>query len=110
MNDSNPTLLHAVLVEDEVQFTLVELSRACRVDSTQLVAFVEEGVLAPLAGVGALAVRRDDPQGWRFSGVALRRARAALRLARDLELNAPAVAVVLDLLDQIEALRARLPR
>ena len=40
----------------------------------------------------------------------LRRVRAALRLTRDMELNAAATALVLDLLDEIEALRSRLRR
>ena len=111
MRDANPTPLHAVLVEHEVQFTLVELGRACRADSAQLVAFVEEGVLTPLgADDDARAPAARDPQEWRFGGAALRRARTAQRLARDLELDAAAVALVIDLLDEIDALRARLPR
>jgi len=40
----------------------------------------------------------------------LQRARTALRLTHDLELNAPGAALVLDLLDQIDTLRARLRR
>ncbi len=40
----------------------------------------------------------------------LRRAHAALRLAHDLELSPAATALVLDLLDEIEALRSRLRR
>lgn len=92
---------HAVVVEEEIQFTLVELSLACRTDVEQLVALVVEGVLTPSG---------DDLQCWRFSGATLRRARVALRLARDLELNAASTALVLDLLDEIKALRARLRR
>jgi chaperone modulatory protein CbpM len=101
MADANISVTHAVLVEEEVQFTLVELSHACGADSEQLVALVEEGVLTPVG---------DEPHRWRFADISLRRARAALRLARDLELNAAGVAVVLDLLDEIEALRSRLRR
>jgi chaperone modulatory protein CbpM len=47
---------------------------------------------------------------WRFSGSSLRRARLALRLSQDLEVNAPGVALALDLMDEIEELRARLHR
>ena len=51
----------------------------------------------------------DEAGGeWRFAGTALRRARAAMRLSRDLELSAAGTALVIDLLDQIEALRSRL--
>jgi len=93
------TVTHGVIVEDDVEFTLIELSRACQADSAQLIELVEEGALAPSGG---------DASTWRFDGSALRRARAALRLARDLRLNAAGVALVLDLLDEVDTLRSQL--
>jgi chaperone modulatory protein CbpM len=101
MADSNIHQADAVLVEDEIHFTLVELGRACQADHEQLIALVDEGVLQPSG---------DGPQAWRFDGSALPRARAALRLCRDLELSAAGTALVLDLLDEIDSLRARLKR
>ena len=101
MSNTNITVVHGVLVEDEVQFTLVELCRACAADTEQVIALVDEGVLSPS---GAAA-----PE-WRFDGATLQRARAALRLTHDLELSAAGTALVLDLLDQIEALRAQIHR
>jgi chaperone modulatory protein CbpM len=101
MTDTNEFAVRGILVEEEVQFTLVELSRACSADIEQLILLVREGVLTP-TGV--------DPQSWRFGGSALRRARAALRLTRDLDLDAAGAALVLDLLDEIATLRARLRR
>lgn len=90
-----------VIVEEEVQFTLVELSRVCRADTSALATLVDEGVLTPIG---------DSPQTWMFDGGALRRARVALRLTHDLELNTAATAVVLDLIDEIAALKSRLRR
>jgi len=101
MSDKYLSVVHGVLVEEEVQFTLVELSRACHADSSQLLTLILEGVLEPSG---------DGPRNWRFSGVSLRRARTALRVKRDLELSASGTALVLDLLDQIEALRSKLRR
>lgn len=95
------SVTQGVLVEESLEFTLVELSRACRADSAQLAFLVTEGVLTPSG---------DDPQHWRFAGTSLRRARAALRLSHDLELNPAGVALVLDLLDEIDALRSQLRR
>jgi chaperone modulatory protein CbpM len=92
---------HGVIVEEEVRFTLIELSRACRVGVDQLAALVDEGVVTPSG---------DASRSWHFDGVALRRVRTALRLARDLQLNAGATALVLDLLDEIDALKAQLQR
>jgi chaperone modulatory protein CbpM len=90
MNNLPGSELHGVIVEEEVQFTLIELSRACRVD---------EGVLTPIG---------DTSRRWHFDGTALRRARTALRLARDLQLSPSGTALVLDLLDEIAALKTQL--
>jgi chaperone modulatory protein CbpM len=100
MADSS-TFMQSTVVEEEFEFTLVQLSRACRVQREQVVALVDEGVLQP---------RGEAPEEWRFAGPSLRRARTALRLARDLELSAASAALVLDLLDQIDTLQARLRR
>ncbi len=101
MADLHPRVVDSVIVEEHISFTLTELCRACRADSVTLIALVDEGVLEP-AGSG--------PGDWRFSGPALRRARCALRLAHDLDLGLAGAALVLDLLDDIEALKASLRR
>jgi chaperone modulatory protein CbpM len=77
-------------------------------------------VIEPIARVGADAPpheRRTDAAAphaaraqWRFRGSALRRTRLALSFARDLEVNPPGIALALDLIDEIDALRARLHR
>lgn len=97
----NPSVIVGILVEDEVQFTLVELSRICHVDIAQIVELVDEGVLTP---------SDDDTGQWVFGGTVLRRARKALRLTRDMSLTPASAALVLDLLDEIEGLRSRLRR
>lgn len=48
----------------------------------------------------------DEPPESRFSGAALSRVLTAKRLARDFEINAPGIALALDLLDEVAALRA----
>jgi len=102
MSEHSPPPLRGVVVEEELRFTLVELSQACRVDAAQLTVLVHEGVIEPEQG--------DAPDAWQFSGPALQRARAALRLSHDLELGAAGTALVLDLLDEIDDLKARLRR
>jgi chaperone modulatory protein CbpM len=101
MNSSNQKSNQAAVVEEEVRFTLVELCQACNAEETHVIAWVFEGALEPIG---------QSPQEWRFTGESLRRARLALRLTRDLEINAPGVALALDLLDEIADLRARLQR
>ena len=93
--------LSATVVEDELQMSLDELCRACRAQPEQVRVWVVEGVLQPSG---------DAPASWRFTGTSLRRARLAFTLTRELEINTPGVALALDLLDEIEALKARLRR
>ena len=98
MSNSEESALQGSILDDSVQLTLQDLSRMCAVDERLIVEFVEEGVLT------AVSV---SPH-WHFSGGALRRARLALRLQRDLELNLAGVALALDLLEQLEQLRREL--
>jgi chaperone modulatory protein CbpM len=101
MTQTNITWIEGAVVENEVHMTIVELSHASRTPEDLIMTWVSEGVLSP-AG--------SSPQDWRFSGDSLRRAKTAAHLTHDLELNAPGVALALDLLDEITQLRARLPR
>lgn len=101
MNQTTTTYLQAQVVEDEIELTLVELSQACDAPQEQVALWVLEGVLEP---------RGQQPQEWRFGGAALRRARLAMRLMRDLEINPAGVALALDLLDEIAALETQLKR
>lgn len=101
MNRTEMSLHHAAVVEESVQLSLAELCQACSAGEEYVLAWVVEGALDP---AGA------SPPDWRFGGDSLRRTRLALRLTVDLELNPPGVALALDLLDEIAALRARLVR
>ncbi|TRZ93173.1 MAG: MerR family transcriptional regulator [Rhodocyclaceae bacterium] len=101
MNPIAMTFIQGPVVEEEVHLTLVELCQACNAEEEHVLAWVFEGALEP-AG--------ESPQDWRFTGDSLRRARLALRLTRDLEINPAGVALALDLLDEIADLRVRLQR
>ena len=89
------------VVEEDVLLSLFELCRACRVPEEQVRVWVVEGVLEPLG---------REPQDWRFAGASLRRARLAVRLASDLEIDTAGVALALDLMDEIAELKSRLQR
>ena len=88
--------------QSDVEFTLPTLGRASRVARAELLAWIDEGVLTPVAPFNS------DDGNWRFGGDSLARAQAAQRLINDLALNAAGVALVLDLLDRITHLQARL--
>ena len=87
------------ILEEQTGLTLDELCRACTAQTDFIAELVEEGVLAP-AG--------QAPDQWRFTGVQVRHASVAVRLQRDLGVNVAGAALALQLLDELEALRARL--
>ncbi|ACO76481.1 hypothetical protein AvCA_02200 [Azotobacter vinelandii CA] len=80
-----------------LQLTLEECCQLVEAPSASLVEMVEYGIVDP----GGSA-----PRDWRFDSVALGRLRRAVRLQRELELDWQAVAVALDLLDEVGRLRA----
>ncbi len=92
-------ILTGLLLDEEQVLTLGELSRACAAHAEWIIELVDEGILEPVG---------DDVTCWRFSGSSLHRAHTAMRLQRDLEINLAGTALVLDLMDEIETLRARL--
>ena len=98
-SDDTRSQLTGVILEEQVELTLAEISRSCAVHAEYIIELVEEGVLAPVG---------REPRGWRFSGSQVRRANMALRLQRDLGVNLAGVALALELLDELNAVRARL--
>ena len=91
--------LNGVLLEEEIEFTLGDLSRACSVNAEWILLLVDEGILEPIGGSGMV--------DWRFTGTSLYRVRMTQRLQHDLGINIAGAALVLDLLDEIESLRAK---
>jgi len=96
---STQDALAGEIFEEYTVLSVDELSRLCAVDRAYIVELVEEGVLS---------VTAVEAEQWRFAGTALRRARTALRLQRDLEINLPGVALALELMEELDALRREL--
>ena len=99
MMQTNLTVLHCQVVEEEVALSLAELCRACDAERELVLQLVEHGVIEP---------QGSAPQAWVFTGASLRRTRVALRLLRDLELNLPGAALAVELLDEIARLQRQL--
>ena len=86
------------VVDEHMVFTFTALCRASGADVIQVQALVNEGLLNPTG---------SGPQDWQFSGPSLPQTRAALRLARELELSLHGAAIVMNLLAEIEVLKGR---
>ena len=91
--------LDGTVLDEAVELTLEEVCVVCAVREERILALVEEGIVRP---------RGRTRQDWLFAGVAVNRARRAIRLQRELDVDAHAAAVILDLIDEVARLRARL--
>lgn len=98
-NETLPPMRGASL-EQPGELTLIEVSRTCAVQVGFILELIEEGAIAPIAG--------DTPDNWRLSGTQLRHVTLASRLQRDLGVNLAGAALALQLLDEIETLRAQI--
>jgi len=94
-------ILEGLLIDEQSRMSLVEVCRACSRHAEWVIELVEEGVLEPVG---------RSPDQWRFPPTALQRALVAARLQHDLGINLAGVALALDLLDEINALRIQLRR
>lgn len=79
--------------------TLAELCRFCDADSAWVVELVELGALGPQGNIST---------EWEFHAISISRARKARRLQRDFHVNVAGIAVILDLLEERDALRRKL--
>lgn len=86
----------------QLTITLVELCEACNAEQTVLIEMVEFGVL------DVEPPQVEQPSEWIFQAATVERAQKALRLHRDLSINLEGVALALDLLAEIDELRAQL--
>jgi chaperone modulatory protein CbpM len=87
------------IVDAASVFSLDDLCHACNVEVDWIAELAEQGIIEPTGRT------RSE---WRFSSLSVVRVAKAKRLERDLGLNAAGIALVLDLLSQVEDLRARL--
>jgi len=100
MNTENSLSQFAIcILEEQTQLTLADLCHACAVHAEQIIALVDVGVLEP---------QGHEPDRWIFVGASLHRARMALRLQRDLDIDLAGAALALELLDEIASLKTRL--
>ncbi|MDT8398964.1 MAG: chaperone modulator CbpM [Pseudomonadales bacterium] len=79
-------------------YTLQELCQSLQADADFIVQCVDYGIAE---------VEGETREQWKFSTLALVRIQRAYRLQRDLDINFTGLGVVLDLLDDVEALRAQ---
>jgi chaperone modulatory protein CbpM len=87
----------AEIVEDSAMCTLDDLCLSCNVNPDWVAGLVEHGVIESVG---------QTRSGWQFTTLSIIRVAKAKRLERDLGLNLPGVALALELLDQLDEMRA----
>ena len=87
---------HAILDDNNPVYSFVELVECSRLDEGFVIQCVEYGIAE---------VRGTDRQNWRFRAEAMLKLQKAWRLHRDLDVHVSSLVLVLDLIDEVEALR-----
>lgn len=96
---TSDTPIEGVLLDEGTGIAFRELCVICDIGEDELILLVREGLLMPTGAA---------PEQWRFSGIEVGRARRALRLQRDLDLNLAGAVLAVELLEELEHLRRRL--
>lgn len=84
---------------EETWLTLEQVAAACRVEPDWLVRHIEEGLFPGSRGTAGI---------WRFSSAQLLRARRMRQVERDFDAAPELAALVADMLEELDELRARL--
>ena len=82
--------------ETSYYLTLTELTQSVRVTTDTVITIVDCGIVQP---------RGEQPQQWLFEPQMVKLIQRACRLQRDLELDWPAVALALDLIEDLHKRR-----
>ena len=93
-------ILSGSLMEDS-WMTLEQVAAACTVEPAWLISHIEEGLFPHAESVAGT---------WRFSGVSLLRARRMRQLERDFDAVPELAALMADLLEEMDILRAQTRR
>lgn len=99
MSEKDDETLAGEIFDETGEITLLQLCRSCAVGAETIEALIEQGIIEPVG-------RRAGH--WCFPAVSMRQTRITLQLQRDLGVNLEGAALALELMEQIDELRARL--
>jgi chaperone modulatory protein CbpM len=97
MSEKASPSIASEIIDQGAMCTLDDLCLSCNVNPDWIAGLVEHGVIEAVG---------QTRSGWRFTTLSIVRVAKAKRLERDLGLNLPGVALALDLLDQLDEMRA----
>ena len=94
-----PQIIEGILLDESHSYTLIELVEMCVVDNNTVIEMMDYGIIDPIG---------KQEEQWVFTANAVVRSQKALRLHHDLNIDWAGISLALDLLDEIETLRAEL--
>lgn len=98
-----PLQATSMVMEDITELTLEDMCRSCAAQDEIIIELVSEGV------IDFESIQQSTaPEYWRFTGLHLHRAKVAIRLHRELGVNFAGAALALQLMDELQALRAKI--
>lgn len=101
----NTETLTVEIVEPQATFTLREICERGDCHAELVLKMVSHGIIEPVE-----APEREEVRNWEFDFAALLRLQKAMRLQRDLKMNLPGLAMSLELLDEVDAMRREIGR
>lgn len=95
---ANKSLVIVAVAEQDPELSFEDLCHACLVAPQDIQEMIEYGVIDP---------RGVSYETWRFDLEHVQRIRKVLHLQHDLEVNLAGAALVLELIDEMEKMRAK---
>ncbi len=90
------TVTSYTILDENTELSLRDLCKMCNISAEDIHDMIAEGLLSPPG---------NNPQEWRFGLHEVRKIHTALRLQRDLRVNLPGCALVIELLEELQELR-----
>ena len=90
------TYLTGFVIDEEMECSLRDICRICNIREEIVRDMIDEGLISP---------KGSSRIEWRFSAVEIRRIQVSMRLQRDLRINLPGCALILDRREELEELR-----
>lgn len=97
MIKSNESVLSGVIIENETTFTIAEICQECHLPQDFLLQMIDHGMFESKLEENAA-----------FDLIAIKRIESAFHLHRDLGINVPGIALILELKEELENLRSEL--
>jgi chaperone modulatory protein CbpM len=97
MRSDSTIYLQGIVLDDESHCSFVELCHLSGASADLVQEMVSEGIIKP---------EGEKPDSWRFTSITIHKVQTVVRLNKDLRVNLPGCALILELLEELDTLRS----